>query len=58
MNNRRLSQTMIPAAGLLYVIVGLLARNGAVWVVGALAVELVSVVVTGLNRGRLRDGDR
>ncbi len=52
MNDRRLYQTMIPAAGILYVIVGILAHRGIVWVIGALVVGLVSVVVTGLGRGR------
>jgi len=56
MSNRPFNQMLIPIAGILYVIVGILAHSGTVWAVGALAVGLVSVVSTGLGRGRTRDG--
>jgi hypothetical protein len=58
MNRRPLYQVLIPAAGIIYVIVAILANNGTVWVVGALAVGLVAVVATGLLRGGPRGPDR
>ncbi len=51
MKSRPIYQMMIPAAGILYVIIGILADSGTVWTVGALAVGLVAVVSTGLGRG-------
>lgn len=43
---------LIPVAGILYVIIGVLAKSGTVWVVGALIVGLIAVVVSGIGRGR------
>jgi len=58
MNTRLNSRIVIPAAGIIYVIVGILAHSGVVWTVGALIIGLIAVVTTGLGRGRARDGDR
>jgi hypothetical protein len=44
MTRSKYYSVVMPIAGILYVIVGLIARNGLVWAVGALAVGIVAVL--------------
>ena len=54
MNNRPAAKSLIPVAGIVYVIVGILAHSGIVWTVGALVVGLIAVVTSGIGRGGSR----
>lgn len=54
MDMRTLQRSIIPAAGIIYVIVGLLAHGGAVWAVGALILALIGVLSHAFVNGRPR----